>query len=238
MKRESNPVQPGMQQLPLWSYRFTSGARVAVKTRHQLEVDLVRRAMNDESFRARFRSDPKGTIEEELGARLPASLSITVVEEEEDCFTLVVPCNPYAGLGEAQSQQFLGMSLEELALWVCNNTSGAADPSMAKLLVKAWTDEEFVRHLIAEPRQALEEVLSSAFDTGVCVQVFLESPDRLFILLPLRENLRDERWESLSEADLTPFETTAIGTLTTGNCGPKSGATGCPCSTNTIFTCG
>ena len=52
---------------------------------------LVERSMQDEVFRQRLLSDPKGTVEDELGASLPEETEIHVVEETSETVYLVLP---------------------------------------------------------------------------------------------------------------------------------------------------
>jgi hypothetical protein len=53
--------------------------------------DLRARAMRDEQFRQSLLRDPKGTLERELGAKIPAGVSIQVHEETENTVHVVVP---------------------------------------------------------------------------------------------------------------------------------------------------
>ena len=47
----------------------------------ETERKLIQRSLEDESFRQRLLDDPKGTIEQELGSRLPERIEVRVVEE-------------------------------------------------------------------------------------------------------------------------------------------------------------
>ena len=49
--------------------------------RAEMERRLINRSLEDESFRQRLLDDPKGTIEQELGSRLPERIEVRVVEE-------------------------------------------------------------------------------------------------------------------------------------------------------------
>ena len=57
------------------------------------EVDrrLVQRSLEDEDFRQRLLDDPKGTIEQELGSRLPEDVEVRAVEESAQTIYLVLP---------------------------------------------------------------------------------------------------------------------------------------------------
>ncbi len=52
---------------------------------------LIQRSMEDEDLRQRLLADPKGTIEQELGARLPEEIQILAVEETPETIYLVLP---------------------------------------------------------------------------------------------------------------------------------------------------
>ena len=63
--------------------------------------------LQDESFRQRLIEDPKGAVEQELGARLPEEVRVETVEESADTIYLVLPSTPMAGGGgeELSDQQ-------------------------------------------------------------------------------------------------------------------------------------
>jgi len=45
-----------------------------------MEHTLVQRSLEDESFRQKLLDDPRGTVEQELGTRLPEGIEVRVVE--------------------------------------------------------------------------------------------------------------------------------------------------------------
>ncbi len=59
--------------------------------RSDLERRLIQRTMEDEDFRRGLLDDPKGTVERELGGRLPEGVEVRAVEETPDTVYLVVP---------------------------------------------------------------------------------------------------------------------------------------------------
>ena len=63
----------------------------------QRDRDLRARAMRDEQFRQSLLRDPKGTLERELGAKIPAGVTIQVHEETENTVHFVVPGRAVAG---------------------------------------------------------------------------------------------------------------------------------------------
>ena len=70
------------------------------------------RAMRDAAFRQAFVDDPKGTLEREFGATLPAGVSIQVHEESADTIHFVLPGRPGAG-GDDDPDAPKGMRAEK-----------------------------------------------------------------------------------------------------------------------------
>jgi len=78
-------------------------------SRADIERKLIQRSMEDEDFRQRLLDDPKGTLEQELGTRLPDDVEVRVVEESADAIYLVLPssASPLGGQGGELSDQEL-----------------------------------------------------------------------------------------------------------------------------------
>ena len=90
-------------------------------SRAEIERTLVQRSLQDDSFRQRLLDEPKGTLEQELGGRLPEGVEVRAVEETKDTIYLVLPSASAVGEGEEISEQELG----ELAgggdtVWSCS----------------------------------------------------------------------------------------------------------------------
>ena len=75
--------------------------------RAEIERTLVQRSLEDEDFRQRLHADPKGTLEQELGSRLPESTEVRVVEESTQTIYLVLPSASAVGEGAELSDQDL-----------------------------------------------------------------------------------------------------------------------------------
>jgi len=76
--------------------------------RAEVERKLVERNLQDESLRQRLLADPKGTMEEELGTRLPDEVQVIAVEETADTIYLVLPSSsPLGGEGGELSDEEL-----------------------------------------------------------------------------------------------------------------------------------
>jgi hypothetical protein len=59
--------------------------------RAEMERRLIEKGLEDESFRQRLLEDPKATVEEELGTRLPEDVRVVAMEEKADTVYLVLP---------------------------------------------------------------------------------------------------------------------------------------------------
>src|SRR5215217_8227380 len=93
----------------LWERAATKGERDMTEAaaggsaRAEMERRLVERSLKDESFRRMLLEDPKATMEQELGVRLPAEVQVQAVEETADTIYLVLPSAPAVGEGEMLS---------------------------------------------------------------------------------------------------------------------------------------
>ena len=63
----------------------------ADQNRDSVERQIIERATTDSSFRQQLISDPKGTLEGELGVTLPAGVNVQVLEESASDYYLVLP---------------------------------------------------------------------------------------------------------------------------------------------------
>ena len=77
-----------------------------METASEMRMKIVGKATGDADFRARLVGDPKGTVEQELGVTVPASLSIKVHEESNTTAHLVLP--PDSKLGAADLEAVAG----------------------------------------------------------------------------------------------------------------------------------
>jgi Nitrile hydratase, alpha chain len=76
-------------------------------SRAEMERKLIHRSLQDEDFRQRLLDDRKGTLEQELGTRLPEGFRVRVVEETAQTIYLVLPSASPLGQGEELSDQEL-----------------------------------------------------------------------------------------------------------------------------------
>ena len=62
-----------------------------MKTRTELEAELIARVADDEDFRARFLESPKEVIQEVTGVAIPEDFNVQVHEESSMTVHLVLP---------------------------------------------------------------------------------------------------------------------------------------------------
>ena len=66
--------------------------------RAEVERRLIERSLEDDAFRRRLLEDPRATVEQELGTRLPESIQVRAVEETAETIYLVLPsASPLGG---------------------------------------------------------------------------------------------------------------------------------------------
>lgn len=63
----------------------------ANQSRDQVEQEIINKASADRAFHLRLLRDPRGTLEGELGSRLPPEVNVRVLEETPSQYYLVLP---------------------------------------------------------------------------------------------------------------------------------------------------
>jgi hypothetical protein len=81
-------------------------------SRAEFERRLIQRSMEEEDFRQRLLDDPKGTLEQELGRRLPEAVRVMAVQETADTIYLVLPFSSPVG---AEGGELSDEALEAVA---------------------------------------------------------------------------------------------------------------------------
>src|SRR4028119_64124 len=173
-------------QLPLWSYQVQSNSKLVVRTRKDLEIHLITRALKDEAFKRELLANPKAVVEKELGTKLPEELEINVLEETENTFYMVLPCNPYEGMSEEKLKAALGMTYEDVAQWVLEQHRNALldEESSASMIAQAWSDEVFKQKLLSNPILVIEQKLGENIQEDIKIQVIQETGNIVYILIP------------------------------------------------------
>lgn len=197
----NNPeeISKGMTpNLPLWSYQLQQNSKLALRTRKDLEVHLITRALKDEAFKQELLANPKAVVEKELGAKLSEELEINVLKETEDTLYMVLPCNPYEGMSEEELKASLGMTYKDVAEWVLEQQRNALldEDSSVKLMAMVWRDEAFKEELINNPKTVMEQILSLVLSIAeIQIQVLVETVYINYIVLP-RAMFEDNRSDS------------------------------------------
>ncbi len=175
--------------LPLWSYQIQQNSKLSVKTRKDLEIHLITRALKDEVFREELVANPKAVVEKEIGAKLPGELEIKVLEETENTLYMVLPCNPYEGISEEKLKASVGVNYEDVAQWVLEQQRNTLldEKSSVRLIVLSWKDKLFKQKFMSNPFQVIEQELGQnvqQYLQGIQPIVLAETTNTYFIVLP------------------------------------------------------
>ena len=173
--------------LPLWSFQLQPNSKLALKTRKDLEIHLITRALKDEEFKRELIANPKAVIESELGTKLPDELEITVLEETENTVYMVLPCNPYEGISEEELKTNFGMTYEDVAQWVLEQQKGTFldDSRSIKILSKSWKNVAFKRELITNSQTIIEQELGATnLLQDIDFKVLEETVNTIYLVVP------------------------------------------------------
>ncbi|OUL32376.1 NHLP leader peptide family RiPP precursor [Nostoc sp. 106C] len=172
--------------LPLWSYQLQQDSKLTVKTRKDLEIHLITRALKDEGFRQELMANPKAVVEQELGSKLPEELEINVLEETEDTLYMVLPCNPYEGISEEDLKASLGMTYEDVVQWVLeqHRNSLLDEESSVKLMTRAWRNGAFKQELFKNPKWVIEKEFNKNLPEVIEIKVVEENYYNLYVIFP------------------------------------------------------
>jgi hypothetical protein len=186
MSNEKQFSQGFTPNLPLWSFQLQKDSKLALKTRKDLEIHLITRALKDESFRAELIANPKSVIEQEIGSKLPDELEITVLEETEDTIYMVLPCNPYEGVSEEELQANLGMSYEDVALWVLEQQRNSIldEEYTTAILSKCWKDEHFKDAWLNNSTEILKKEFELEIPVEIKIKAIEETTKKTYVVLP------------------------------------------------------
>ena len=77
-----------------------------MKTAEEMRTRLIDRAGEDEAFRSRLLSDPKGAIQDELDVSVPDDFEVNAHEDNRGIAHLVLP--PHPRLTEAEMTEGFG----------------------------------------------------------------------------------------------------------------------------------
>ena len=186
MNNQDKTPQGITPNLPLWSYQLQQGSKLGMKTRKDLEIHLITRALKDEAFKQELLANPKAMVEKELGTKLQEELEINVIEETETTLYMVLPSNPYEGLPEEELNALMGMTYKDLAQWVLEQQRNAFldEESNIYILSRIWKDRVFKSNFLSHPQQILEEQWKTKIPENTKFQVFEESSSRVYFVIP------------------------------------------------------
>jgi hypothetical protein len=174
-------------KLPLWSYQVQSNSKLVVRTRKDLEIYLITRALKDEAFKQELLANPKAVVEKELGTKLPEELGINILEETEDTLYMVLPYNPYEGISEEELKASLEMTYDDVAQWVLEQQRNAFldEVSSVAVIARAWRDEAFKQKLLLDPKGIMEQELSlTSLAQGFETRILAETAHTIYMVLP------------------------------------------------------
>jgi hypothetical protein len=79
-------------------------------TRREMENQVIEKVWSDPGFRRDLVADPKAALAKTLGVELPASVKVTVLEESDNQYYVVVPQKPVdrGELSEKELQTIAG----------------------------------------------------------------------------------------------------------------------------------
>jgi hypothetical protein len=158
------------------------------------------RAGRDDAYRTRLLKQPRAALEEVLGEKLPAS--VTIVTHENTPTTLNVVLDP------------------TLMAQAAANT-GPAGP-VEQVLRKAQADAAFRKKLVADPRAAVYDAVGLEIPKGLQVKVYENTADTIHLPIAARANANAE----LSEAELEQVAGGKLSQQQTTNVGICAGVAG------------
>ena len=220
MSNEKQFSQGFTPNLPLWSFQLQKDSKLALKSRKDLEIHLITRALKDEDFKRELIANPKAVIESELGTKLPDELEINVLEETEDTIYMVLPCNPYEGLSEEELQASLGMTYEDVAQWVLEQQSYhfLNENDSQKVMSKIWKDSQFEQEFFLNPYLVIEKEIGQKIPETVRIKLLEEKFNLLYLVVPnisdSLQYLTEFKIPEIPTAFSPVFEVAACGTCT------------------------
>lgn len=182
--------------VPLWTYQIQQNSKLAIRSRKDLEVQLIIRCLKDELFKQELMNNPKAVIEKEIGIKLPDELKYNLLKETETTVYIVLPGNPYEGLTEAEIYSYSKLTLEDIAQWVFEQQINTVlnEVNSVQMIAEAWKNEVFKQELLSKPKVTLADKLGILVPESFDIQVVSESCDTLYLVLPCESHLYTRYW--------------------------------------------
>lgn len=90
-------------------------------------ADVIKKALTDAAFKASLLKDPKAAVEKASGAKLPAGVTIKVVEDTASVVHLVLPASSAPAKGELSENDLGkvsgGVAIENTKGFLCVDSS-------------------------------------------------------------------------------------------------------------------
>lgn len=173
--------------LPEWYLRFLA-----------LKPDLITWAFKYNAFRNSLQNNPKGTVEVELGMKLPPGLAIRVLEETPTRFYLVIPAYPDAGSSFALNTPFQDLYPRDLE---------------KKLIARIREEPALLESLKRNPHHYLEEILEVPVGEEIAkkLEFVQETPQTLYLVIP--DGLDDLQTSEAMDRELSELAVSMVGSF-------------------------
>lgn len=152
-----------------------------------VQARLAQRLWDDESLKQALKDRPDAYFEE-TGFERPHERSVRIVDKTPQQFIFVVPLIPPESEIWHRYEQISNwwMYAHAFHWWMRRDHGSKVDPFLSSLDVqiigRSWTDMDWRRALLADPRATLERELAAKFDPGLDVQVIEETSDHILVL--------------------------------------------------------
>ncbi len=147
---------------------------------------IVTRTWEDEAFKQELLSEPKATIEQATGEKLPEDLVIRVMQETPNIRYLLLP-------------SVSSMTPEERQQTVNELRQGAAG-DFSSVIVRAIEDDAFKQELVSQPHAAIEQELGITLPQGSELRVLEQEDNIRYLILPMQPDSLEG--DELSEEEL------------------------------------
>jgi hypothetical protein len=153
-------------------------------------VRLLRMAWGDSDFKKEFLAHPKEILEREASLVLPAQTKVSMIEEDiRGPVNFVVPITP--------PKSDITYRLEQIADWWAmahtfyyfmsrmeqsEQAAALLDGVQVAFLARIWTDPEFRKEILSDPKSVLEKETGMKFPAMKSIE---DTEDQITIVLPL-----------------------------------------------------
>lgn len=179
------------------------------RTRRQSEIELISRALSDESFKCKLMATPHAVIEAVVHTSIPTNVTIHVLEEPPDTHYVVLPRNPFL---EVDTGGFAEWPGEIIANQVLERQITGFPAGSGWVVAKAWSDSQFRDQLRNDA--ALLMRLCDEMRPNTTVRLLEENAETIYIIIPQTSN-QNPAVQQLLARELSELEA-ALGVPTFG----------------------